>query len=47
MLTFDDLRRREFSRLDRSSHAYLDYTGSALYAGGRLVGLSRQVWITV
>jgi selenocysteine lyase/cysteine desulfurase len=32
MLTFDDLRRREFSRLDLSNHAYLDYTGSALYA---------------
>ena len=36
MLTFDDLRRREFSRLDRSSHAYLDYTGSALYAESQI-----------
>jgi len=29
---FADLRAREFSRLDRSGEAYLDYTGSALYA---------------
>jgi len=29
---FADLRRREFGRLDRSGEAYLDYTGSALYA---------------
>ncbi|HUQ19041.1 MAG TPA: aminotransferase class V-fold PLP-dependent enzyme [Gemmatimonadaceae bacterium] len=29
---FADLRRREFSRLDRNGEAYLDYTGSALYA---------------
>ncbi len=28
---FADLRRREFSRLDRHRHAYLDYTGSGLY----------------
>lgn len=28
---FADLRRREFSRLDRRSDVYLDYTGSALY----------------
>jgi len=27
-----ELRRREFSRLDRDHLAYLDYTGSALYA---------------
>ncbi len=26
------LRRKEFSRLDGADHAYLDYTGSALYA---------------
>src|SRR5688500_11195205 len=31
MLTFPQLRRREFARLDRANHAYLDYTGSALY----------------
>ena len=29
---FADLRQREFSRLDRNGEAYLDYTGSALYA---------------
>jgi selenocysteine lyase/cysteine desulfurase len=29
---FAALREREFSRLDRSGEAYLDYTGSALYA---------------
>jgi selenocysteine lyase/cysteine desulfurase len=29
---FTDLRRREYSRLDRSAEAYLDYTGSALYS---------------
>ena len=28
---FDELRRREFSRLDRLGYAYLDYTGAALY----------------
>ena len=29
---FADLRRREYSRLDRLAEAYLDYTGSALYS---------------
>ncbi|HUQ83205.1 MAG TPA: aminotransferase class V-fold PLP-dependent enzyme [Gemmatimonadaceae bacterium] len=29
---FAALREREFARLDRSGEAYLDYTGSALYA---------------
>jgi selenocysteine lyase/cysteine desulfurase len=29
---FSKLRRSEFGRLDRTGHAYLDYTGSALYA---------------
>ena len=28
---FAELRRREFARLDATDHAYLDYTGSALY----------------
>ena len=31
-LFFTQLRAEEFSRLDAGGHAYLDYTGSALYA---------------
>lgn len=31
MLTFAELRKREFSRLDEQRHTYADYTGSALY----------------
>jgi selenocysteine lyase/cysteine desulfurase len=34
--SFADLRRREFGRLDAGGHAYLDYTGSALYADSQL-----------
>lgn len=30
--SIDRLREREFSRLDRSGHAYLDYTGGGLYS---------------
>ncbi len=30
--TFAELRRRDFSRLDRGGHVYLDYTGAGLYA---------------
>ena len=30
--TLDDLRRTEFSRLERDAHVYLDNTGSGLYA---------------
>jgi selenocysteine lyase/cysteine desulfurase len=33
---FDELRRREFSRLDLHHQAYLDYTGSALYGESQL-----------
>jgi selenocysteine lyase/cysteine desulfurase len=36
MLSFAELRRREFARLDAQGHAYLDYTGSALYATSQL-----------
>ena len=36
MLTFPELRRREFSRLDRAGQAYLDYTGSALYGESQI-----------
>ena len=35
---FAGLRTREFSRLDRSREAYLDYTGSALYAESHVRG---------
>lgn len=30
--TFEQLREREFARLDEGGHVYLDYTGSGLYA---------------
>lgn len=33
---FEALRAREFQRLDRSGHVYLDYTGSGLYAACQL-----------
>ncbi len=33
---FDELRDREFSRLDAQHHVYLDYTGSALYASSQI-----------
>ncbi|HXA18351.1 MAG TPA: aminotransferase class V-fold PLP-dependent enzyme [Thermoanaerobaculia bacterium] len=36
MTFFDALRDREFSRLDAQHHAYLDYTGSALYGDSQL-----------
>jgi selenocysteine lyase/cysteine desulfurase len=29
---FDDLRQREYGRLDEQQHIYLDYTGGSLYA---------------
>ena len=32
----DDLRAREYSRLDRLGHVYLDYTGGSLYADGQV-----------
>ena len=34
--SFDELRAREFSRLDAQRHVYLDYTGSALYADSQI-----------
>src|ERR1041385_5888127 len=36
MLSLADLRVREFGRLDAQRHAYLDYTGSALYGDSQL-----------
>ncbi len=32
----DDLRRRDFARLDRGGHVYLDYTGGGLYGESQL-----------
>ena len=32
----DDLRAREFSRLDAAHHVYVDYTGSGLYADSQV-----------
>jgi selenocysteine lyase/cysteine desulfurase len=32
----DDLRRREYGRLDDGDHVYLDYTGGGLYADSQL-----------
>lgn len=32
----DDLREREYSRLDRQEHIYLDYTGGGLYADSQI-----------
>lgn len=36
--SFEELREREFSRLDEHGYVYLDYTGSALYAESHLRG---------
>ena len=32
----DELRRRDFARLDRMQHVYLDYTGGGLYAESQI-----------
>jgi molybdenum cofactor sulfurtransferase len=32
----DDLREKEYSRLDRLGHVYLDYTGAGLYAASQV-----------
>ncbi|MCH7800800.1 MAG: aminotransferase class V-fold PLP-dependent enzyme [Chloroflexi bacterium] len=32
----DDLRKREYSRLDEQGHIYLDYTGGGLYADSQI-----------
>jgi molybdenum cofactor sulfurtransferase len=36
--TFEELRRREFGRLDAQGHVYLDYTGAGLYAESQVRG---------
>jgi molybdenum cofactor sulfurtransferase len=33
---FSDLRRREYARLDRERHTYLDYTGAGLYGESQI-----------
>lgn len=35
--TLDHLREREYSRLDRQGHTYLDYTGAGLYAESQVL----------
>jgi selenocysteine lyase/cysteine desulfurase len=35
-LAIDDLRARDYARLDRGEHIYLDYTGGGLYAESQL-----------
>jgi len=34
--TLDELRAREYSRLDEGNHVYLDYTGGGLYAASQV-----------
>ncbi|MFQ5526341.1 MAG: aminotransferase class V-fold PLP-dependent enzyme [Thermoanaerobaculia bacterium] len=34
--SFDELREREFSRLDQEHHVYLDYTGGGIYSEGQV-----------
>ena len=36
MGAFDDLRARDYARLDATDHVYLDYTGGGLYARSQL-----------
>lgn len=35
-ISFDELRAREFARLDAQNHVYVDYTGSALYGESQI-----------
>ena len=35
-IILDDLRQKEYSRLDEQNHIYLDYTGGGLYADSQL-----------
>lgn len=36
MIDFEDLRRREYGRIDRAHHVYLDYTGAGLYGESQI-----------
>ncbi len=40
---FEELRHREFSRLDERGIAYLDFTGSALYGASQVAAYSKQL----
>lgn len=40
---FAALRKREYARLDAGGHAYLDYTGSALYADRQILEHAAQL----
>jgi molybdenum cofactor sulfurtransferase len=40
-MDFDALREREYSRLDRGGHVYLDYTGAGLHAESQLLEHAR------
>lgn len=44
---FDELRRRDFSRLDELGHVYLDYTGAGLYAESQVRAHSEYLCHTV
>jgi len=44
---FAELRATEYSRLDADNQAYLDYTGSALYAERQIVGNAERMRRTV
>jgi len=40
---FDDLREREYSRLDADNQVYLDFTGSALYAETQIAAHTQRL----
>jgi molybdenum cofactor sulfurtransferase len=40
-MNFDDLRQREYGRLDRDGHIYLDYTGAGLHAESQVLEHAR------
>jgi molybdenum cofactor sulfurtransferase len=40
---FEDLRKREFSRLDEEGHVYLDFTGGGLYTASQIVKHQQQL----
>lgn len=43
MNAFKKLRSKEFSRLDRLGHVYLDYTGAGLYAESQIRDYTKQL----